>query len=141
MKYLKLRNHVKILNSKLVNMKVNVINEEYQLEDEVQISFNVGLKEAFVRSEDGTINSDLVIELEIYKKGENEEFKKENLFLSMGFRYKINLELDNIEENEIDKKELTKLFVDYLHPSLRELINIICYKMSIDPLNIPNPVE
>ncbi len=136
--HIQLNDYMKILNIQLINMNTNFKNENFKIPDEIEVRFNIGLDESINVYNETNADINFIVEIEIYKK-DDESYKEENLSLSMFFVHKITLESTKlIQIEEIDKKDLIKICSNYLYPSLRELVNIICYKMNIFPLDIPN---
>lgn len=136
-----LKEDMKIKNIQLINMKTSFENGNIEMPDEIQVRFNVGLNECMEVYEK-YVDIDLLVEIELYGRDEDEGYKEENLTLRMIFVHKLTFELNkSVQIDEIDKKNLIPICLDYLYPSLRELVNIICYKMNIDPLDIPNVAE
>lgn len=131
-----LKDNIKLGNIQLINMKTNFENSNIEVPEDIEGKFDVALIKTTEHKNENKNEEDidLAINIGIYQN--------EDIVLNMMFVHRLTLQKEeDIDLENVERNELITLCLDYLYPSLRELVNIVCYKMNINPLDIPNFAE
>lgn len=138
--YKDLEKYFNIKSIDLINLRTNVNTKDKKSLNNSTLNVNIGLTNRPIKNEYDELEVDIAIDIKVK---ENKEIP--DMDIGMLFIYRITLGMGQLVNNklelkDIDEENLVKLCINYLYPSLNELVNILCYKMNIDPFNIPNPL-